>query len=67
MDAFIKNAFKEISYLKDDNHRMSDLIKSRFEENEKIVKFNIDTLTNEVVKISKETYYEFDQIDSKLN
>jgi len=60
MDSFIKNAFKEISYLKDDGHRMSELIKSRFEENEKIVKFNIDTLTNEMVKHSKETYYEFD-------
>lgn len=39
---------------------ISDMSKARFEETEKINKYNIDTISQEIVKLSKETYYELD-------
>lgn len=58
---------REIALLRDEAKRTNDFMKSRLEENEKILKYNVDTLSQEIIKISKETYYEFDMIDSKLS
>jgi hypothetical protein len=38
----------------------------RLDEAEKYVRINVENLQQEMIKLSKETYYEFDMIDSKL-
>lgn len=45
MDEIIRVNKKDIINLRDETKRINEFSKSRFEESEKILKFNVDTIT----------------------
>lgn len=60
MGDVIAKQSKEIQRVINAEGDIKDYVQVRIEETEKVVKYNIDQLTSEMVKLSKETYYEFD-------
>eukprot|EP00347_Sterkiella_histriomuscorum_P018573 403345000 len=57
---------EETRLVKDEIRTINEMTKARIEESDNINKYNIETLTQELVKLSKETYYELDQIDREI-
>ena len=57
---------RELSKIQEAESSIKEYVRGRVEETEKLFKINVELINQEIVKLSKETYEELDQVDKEM-